>query len=173
MKTVKIFSDGSCDNHLDKPAMGCGIAVYIEDEYQEDLSRAIHVPAESREEKLTSNVAEWLACIEGMKIAADLNKDGGCRFFFYSDSQVITNQFNGDFYINKPEFRESFTTAHHYAQKAGISKIKWIPRELNEKADELSKLGCHGEDWRNRKKNKRKQQLNNIENEKNIASSSD
>jgi len=158
MKIAKIFSDGAANNHLGKPSMGYGVAVFLEGVYTEELCRAVHVAAESREEKLTSNVAEWYACIEAMKVAVGLRQDG-YTVFAYSDSQVIVNQFNGDFYINKPEFREAFTTAHHYAQKAGVSKIKWIPREENQEADDLSKLGLYGEDWRNRKKNKRKAKI--------------
>lgn len=154
MKIARINFDGSCNNHLDKPSMGIGVAVFLEEVYQEELSRAIHISADSREEKLTSNVAEWQACIEAMKVAVGLRQDGYAIFVF-SDSQVITNQFNGDFYINKPEFREASRTAHFYAQKAGVSKIKWIPREENQEADDLSKLGSYGEDWRNRKKKKK------------------
>lgn len=154
MKIARINFDGACNNHLEKPAMGVGVAVFLEEVYAEELCRAFHVPAESREDKLTSNVAEWQGCIEAMKVAIGLRQDGYVVFVF-SDSQVITNQFNGDFYINKPEFREASRTAHHYAQKAGVSKIKWVPREENQEADDLSKLGLYGEDWRNRKRKKK------------------
>lgn len=151
MKIAKIYCDGACNNKLDKPAMGMGVAVYINEEYQEELSRAFKIEPEVREEKLTSNVAEWFAAMEGMKIAADLIKDVHL-IFVYSDSQVITSQFNGDYAIRKEEFEEYFKVAHTYAQIAGVSKMTWIPREENTKADELSKIGLHGEDHYTKKR---------------------
>lgn len=154
MKIARVNFDGACNNHLEKPAMGVGVAVFIEEVYTEELCRAIHVPSESREEKLTSNVAEWQACIEAMKVAVGLRQDG-YMILIFSDSEVITRQFNGEYAIHKHEFIECFRSAKFYAQKAGVSRITWIPREENQEADDLSKLGLYGEDWKNRKKKKK------------------
>lgn len=145
MIEIEIYSDGACNNKEDRPDMGLGIAVFIEGGYQEELSRAIHVSSTIRKEKLTSNVAEWFACIEAMRIASFL-KEPNNTIRFFSDSEIIVNQFNGLYYINKPEFRELNTLAHKFAEKASIASITWIPREKNKKADELSKIGLKHKD---------------------------
>lgn len=148
---AEIYFDGACWNkegyqHL----MGIGVAVFLDNEYQEELSRAIHLEDPGG----SNNIAEWEGCVEAMKIAGDLVKEGYTVKIF-SDSQLIANQFNGNFRINKVDFLNYFRTAKYHANKAGITSIVWIKRELNKKADELSKIGLHGEDYKLSKNNKR------------------
>lgn len=151
MTQIEIYYDGACWNkegyqHL----MGIGVAVFVDKIYCEELSRAIH----ANDSKGSNNVAEWIGCVEAMKIAADLRKEQ-CNIKIFSDSQIIVNQFNRNFRINKIEFMDYFRTARHYAALAGVTSIVWIKRELNTKADELSKIGLHGEDYKLRKHNSR------------------
>ena len=148
---AKIFFDGACWNHPDHiHKMGIGVAVFLDEIYEEDLSRAIHL----EDPKGSSNHAEWGGAVEAMRIAADLVKEG-YSIKIFSDSQIISNQFNGNFRMNKPEFLDYCRIAKHYADKAGVTSIEWIKRELNKEADRLSKIGLHGENYKVRRHNKK------------------
>jgi ribonuclease HI len=49
--------------------MGLGIAVFINNEYCEELSKFVGVPGKINN---SSNLAEWMACVEALKLAAEL-----------------------------------------------------------------------------------------------------
>lgn len=122
--------------------MGVGVAVFINKEYQEDLSRAIYV----RDDKQGSNnIAEWIGCVEAMKIATDLRKNfPTATILVMSDSQIIANQYNGSYAITAEKFRPYYDEARKYGLKARVPVVNWIPREQNTHADHLSKIGLHG-----------------------------
>lgn len=144
MKLIEIFQDGACYNHSEHhTAMGIGVAVFVDKEYQEELSRAIHI----QDKEGSSNVAEWLACVEALKIASEL-KCLNCIIKIFSDSKIIVNQFNGIFAIKNDKFISYFKRAKDYAKSAKINSINWIPREQNRDADRLSKLGLHDKKYR-------------------------
>lgn len=133
---IRVNFDGACWNkeghrHL----MGVGVAVFIDEVYQEDLSRALGY----NQENGTNNIAEWLGCVEAARIVKDLRKSfPGERFQVCSDSQIITNQFNGTYNINQDVFRKYLAEAKRFDS---IDKVHWIPREQNKEADKLSKQG--------------------------------
>ena len=76
-----------------------------------------------------------------MKIAADLRKDHKGRITIFGDSKLIVNQFNLIWRINEQKFKPYFETARALNATAKVGEAHWIPREQNEKADELSKMG--------------------------------
>lgn len=137
MRLIAVHSDGSCWNKEGhKHLMGCGVAVFVDGVYEEDLSRAWGVIDYKNG---SNNVAEWLALVEAARIVKDLKKSfPGHKFVVCSDSQIITNQFNGTYAINQEVFREYWKQAKRYKS---IDAIKWIPREQNKEADKLSKIG--------------------------------
>lgn len=146
MSKIDIYFDGACHNEQDKNCpMGLGIAVFVGGQYQEDLSRAILV--ENHETDGTSNIAEWLALCEAMKIAEDLrityNKQNlkQIKINVFGDSKLIVNQFNLIWRINEEKFKPYFSQARACNATAKVGELIWIPREKNQKADELSKLG--------------------------------
>lgn len=130
--------DGACNNHDDNPAMGLGIAVFIDSVYYEELSKAIYVPGD---ELSSSNVGEWMACVEAFKLILEY-KEAGDTIEVYSDSQLITNQYNDKYEIKKNNFRQYYHQAKILAEKAGLQdlKVKWVKREFNKEADKLSKI---------------------------------
>lgn len=140
MNKIDIFFDGACHNIKgNNNPMGLGIAVFINDEYREELSRAILY--KSYKELGTSVVAEWLALVNALKIAKELKKDFEGRLNIYGDSQLVVNQFNLLYRINKEKLKIFFNKSKSIANEIGISEIIWIKREFNKKADELSKEG--------------------------------
>lgn len=149
---IDIYFDGACKNvkDSDKEPFGVGVAVFIEDEYSEVYSK--HMWGAQG----TSNIAEWTGCVEAFEIAYFLHqivsgvignppvRIGKPQITIYSDSELITKQFNGQYQIKKEEFKWYFNEANRLAGKfePGM-KITWIPREQNTKADELSKKGLN------------------------------
>lgn len=140
MNKVEIFFDGACHNQIDTNCpMGLGIAVFINDMYCEELSRAICVI--DNQDDGTSNIAEWLALCNALQIAKDLRKHYQGKIKIFGDSKIIVNQFNLIWRMNDDKFKKYFNIARSHNATAKVGEIFWIPRERNTKADELSKIG--------------------------------
>ena len=140
MNKVEIFFDAACKNepNVNCP-MGLGIAVFVNDEYQEELSRAIPIE-DNEEDEGTSNVGEWLALCNALEIAIDIKKDFPGRIRIYGDSKLVVNQFNLLWQIKEEKFRKFFTRARAANMIAKVGEIYWVPREQNTQADILSKM---------------------------------
>lgn len=142
MALIEIKFDGACHNKKgESSAMGIGIAIFFDGEYIEEESLAIQiVPKEVRG---TSNIAEWEGCVEAWKAALDLNKRyPGNEIKVFSDSQLISCQFNGEYSINEPSFHLYRNKALEYSNQISLdNKVNWIRREFNKEADKLSKTG--------------------------------
>jgi ribonuclease HI len=136
--TVRVNFDGACWNkeghwHL----MGVGVAVFINEVYEEDLSRAYGVVQSNG----TNNIAEWIGCCKAAEIIKDLKKtytDAEYRYKVCGDSQIIVNQFNGSYAMNQEVFRMYRKEALSFNS---IKEVTWVPREQNKEADKLSKQG--------------------------------
>jgi ribonuclease HI len=136
---IKIYFDGAVSKSQLGCDMGLGIAVFVDNIYEEELSKFVGVKGN---EESSSNVAEWMACVEAFKLALEYKQEGD-TIEIYSDSQLITNQFNGNFEIKEEKFRKYYREAIRHYNKLGSwgLKIQWVKRELNREADRLSKLG--------------------------------
>jgi ribonuclease HI len=86
-----------------------------------------------------------MGCVLAMKAALLLSReDENCRITVYSDSQLIVNQFIGQYAIKKPEFKPYYNKATGYKSnmpKGCFNGILWVRRELNKDADRMSKVG--------------------------------
>jgi ribonuclease HI len=141
--TIELFFDGSCNNHLETKPMGIGLAVYFDKEYQADLSRAIKEEQGWQGDRSTNNIAEWIGCVEAMKMAYELKKEyPDAKFKVYSDSQIIARQYNGLYTIKNLEFVKYCAAARRYGHRI-VREVEWIPREKNQQADKLSKEGVN------------------------------
>lgn len=140
MERIRVQFDGACKNVPGANCpMGLGVAVFINNEYIEELSRAILV--ENHHNDGTSNIGEWLALIEALKVIEGLRKDyPNNPIDVYGDSQLIVNQFNLLWKIKDNKFLEYFQQARELAVKTKVHQIYWLKRELNTHADELSKI---------------------------------
>jgi ribonuclease HI len=140
---VDIYFDGSCGNIKNASApMGVGIAVFISGQYDEELSKAIGIATWETKDRGTNNIAEYIGCVEAMKLAGDIKRTmfkADCTV--YSDSQFVVNTFNGISKLKEEHYKKYKEQAHNNRQPYGSIKLEWIPREQNQKADELSKLG--------------------------------
>lgn len=139
---IDLYQDGACWNKEGyMQHMGIGVAVYIDGTYEPDLSRAIYA---CDEKYGSNNIAEWIACVTAMEIATDLRKHyPEAVIHAYSDSQIIVNQFNGEYQIKQLQFLPYHKRATEMGNRARVA-LSWVPREQNKQADELSKIGLHG-----------------------------
>lgn len=84
----------------------------------------------------TSNEAEWTAVVEATKRI----KEAGESAEILSDSQLVMFQLTGKWELRAKHLLKFKREA--LENLAGIRwSAEWIPRELNERADELSKRG--------------------------------
>ena len=122
----KIYFDGSCSNGGNQ-IMGIGLVVFKDDEIIHELAHQAG--------KGTSNIAEWMGCVLAMKAALLLSReDENCRITVYSDSQLIVNQFIGQYAIKKPEFKPYYNKATEYKSnmpKGCFNGILWVRREFH------------------------------------------
>jgi len=85
--------------------------------------------------KKTNNEAEYAACIAGIKKCVDL---GFQNVTIQGDSMLVVNQIRGDWRCKKSHLRELMIEANELLDQIKKWSISWIPREENDRADELS-----------------------------------
>jgi ribonuclease HI len=87
---------------------------------------------------MTNNVAEYKALIAVLEEIRKRHLHNE-EIIIKSDSQLLVNQMNGNWKVKSkliyPLYREAKKRTVNYNLK-----IKWIPRELNEEADEMSRV---------------------------------
>lgn len=119
--------------------MGMGVVAYHEPHGTELVARYYHAGRLG-----TSNVAEWLALREALKVClelADLHPSES--FHVHGDSQLIVYQATGSYAIKQAEFLPYKDECDRLREALGdrLTAITWIRREFNRRADQLSKQG--------------------------------
>lgn len=132
--------DGACNNNQEggNPDMGVGCAVFVDNVFDEALST---YKGYKGDEESSSNIAEWKGCVEAFRLASEY-MEAGDVIQIYSDSQLISRQYNGDYEIKQDKFKKYYNEARELAVNAGLGnlKIQWVKREFNKEADKLSKI---------------------------------
>lgn len=134
MEYYKCYFDGSCEPHNPGGNMGCGI--YIEGEGN-IFTDSIHIPAKKNN---TNNVAEYMAFIRVLEI---MKYRQGCNINIYGDSMLVIKQMNKAWRLKSGAYLEYALKAKSLFEALKLKNavtLSWIKRELNEKADELSKI---------------------------------
>jgi ribonuclease HI len=136
---IKVFTDGASKGNPGKS--GAGIVVYDENNF------IINSHKEYLGET-TNNQAEYKALLKSLDIIKKLMKEGEFSFDrieFYSDSELMVNQINFDYYVKEPELAVLNNKFHVKIKKLGILyTIKHIDRNLNKAADRLANLAITG-----------------------------
>jgi ribonuclease HI len=110
---------------------GIGIVLIIDDETV--LTRAEDIGYG------TNNRAEYTAMIEGLRSARD---HGVTDLVVRADSQLIVRQMQGQYKVKNKGLVPLLIEAQDLVRSFGRVTFEHIPRELNEEADALSKLGA-------------------------------
>lgn len=87
---------------------------------------------------MTNNVAEYTALIRALERVREL-KLGKEEIIVRSDSKLVVNQMKGEFKVKARLLLPLYTKAKILANGLDIT-FKWIPREENAEADELSRV---------------------------------
>ena len=94
-----------------------------------ELSRAIG--------HTTSNVAEYQAVVDGLKMAAEYRP---ARLTLRSDSQLLVRQLLGRYRVRSPLLRPLYRQVVELLEVIGEVEIQHVPREENRYADSLANL---------------------------------
>lgn len=122
-----IFFDGACE-----PKNPGGIATFGWLIKQDDQIVAWGYGEAKRGEGTTNNLAEYHALLSALQAAQDLAIHPTS---IQGDSQLVVNQVNGSWRINKPHLAELANRVKEF----NPPPLGWIPREQNEAADKLSR----------------------------------
>jgi ribonuclease HI len=85
----------------------------------------------------TNNVAEFRALLEGLRW---LNANGVKKPLVRGDSKLIVNTVNGKWRLKALHLKPMHDEARKLLDEMGATLV-WVPREQNEEADRLSRVG--------------------------------
>ncbi|MBU0586081.1 ribonuclease HI family protein [Candidatus Micrarchaeota archaeon] len=126
-----IHTDGACFGN--PGPMGIGIAIYKNQKLIKEISEFIG--------KGTNNIAEYSAVLRALETAKELNET---EIEIRSDSQLIVKQLKGEYKVKLPHLKELKRKILSISKEMNVN-YKWIPREQNAKADELSKSAAQNQ----------------------------
>ncbi|XP_077215930.1 uncharacterized protein LOC143850585 [Tasmannia lanceolata] len=87
--------------------------------------------------KASNNEAEYEALLAGLSLAAELSAG---KLKVYSDSQLVVNQVNGAYEAKGPRMKRYLQKVKEELQRMGEVEILQVPRDMNNRADALSKM---------------------------------
>jgi ribonuclease HI len=120
-----LYFDGACRGNPGQSAVGWVIVTDggIVAEGGDTVGRA------------TNNQAEYEALIAVLEAARDYGYD---EVQIRGDSELIVKQVTGEYGVNDPDLREYRVTVHELLREFDDWTISHVPREINERADELA-----------------------------------
>lgn len=131
--TAWVHFDGACE-----PPTGGGIATYGFVVEGEGLDHEEYGPAvRPGAEHATNNVAEYVAAIRALEFLASRGFKG--RVELLGDSQLVIRQMQGEYEVRAPHLKAYHARLEALAKQFSHVEFRWVPREQNERADDLSK----------------------------------
>lgn len=127
------FFDGACEPK--NPGGNMGVGALIEHNSNRIMEESFYIAAKNEN---SNNVAEYIGLITILDylIANCLQEK---RIVIYGDSNLVIMQMNGFWKIREGRYVEYAKEAQEKLAGFTNTKLFWIPREHNQKADELSK----------------------------------
>ena len=90
----------------------------------------------------TNNVAEYTAAIKALEYLASIGFRGSVDVM--GDSQLVIRQFSGEYSVKSSHLKVLYERLRALAQNFEKVNFEWVPRELNRRADYLSKEALRG-----------------------------
>jgi len=90
---------------------------------------------------VSNNEAEYEALIRGLKAILSYSTE---QVVVMSDSQLLVNQMSGRWKVKKGAYRERSLEAKKLAESFKLLEFMWVPREMNQKADALTRAAYLG-----------------------------
>jgi len=151
---IRCWFDGACaDNGNINAETGIGFAI----DTGEDIIKISRYGG-----KGTNNTAEYKALIGCLEKLLELGLDEK-EIEIYGDSNLIIKQVNGEWKCNKEHL---IPFKNHAQQLKGLFAnltIKWVKREKNQIADNLSKKGLNGKEEESKVKKSNEQESSKME----------
>lgn len=130
---IIVYFDGLC-----YPKNPCGVAAYGYLIYSDGelIHRAFGAAGEGK--GMTSNVAEY----EGLKAAVSWLNDNGIAdsITIKGDSQLVIKQMKGEWEVRSKTSKKYVPEIRRMLVGKDVRFI-WVPREMNEEADRMSRMG--------------------------------
>ncbi len=123
-----VYSDGACRRNPGPMAIGAS----IQDNRGHELAIVSQLLGEG-----TNNVAEYRAAIEGLKKAQSLR---ATEVELLMDSQLVVEQINGRYKVKNAALKVLHTEILEVLKAFDWSAVAHIPREENQRADDLANL---------------------------------
>ncbi len=123
-----LWFDGACSGN--PGPMGAGALVIVDGKRFE---------VSSGPGRGTNNEAEYLGLIGGLRKALT---EGATTVTIQGDSQLILRQLEGKYAVRAANLRPFYQEALGLLRKFSGYDLLWIPREENEDADRLARLGA-------------------------------
>ena len=89
----------------------------------------------------TNNQAEYAALVAALEAAVDAGFD---EVEIRGDSQLVVKQVRGEWNTNDPDLREQRVRVHELLREFDDWSIDHVPREINDRADELANAALDG-----------------------------
>ncbi|RLF15495.1 MAG: ribonuclease H [Thermoprotei archaeon] len=133
---IKVYVDGCCEPVNPGGIAAYGFVVYKNGEKIYEECGIVGVGALG--DDVSNNVAEYVALIKALEylLRAGLTDR---RITVMSDSQLIVRQIRGEYSVRAPRLIMLHRKATELLNKFIECRVEWIPREMNEEADSLSK----------------------------------
>lgn len=126
--------DGACD-----PPKGGGVATWG---YTLEGSGLAHedcgLAVRPHSAHATNNVAEYVGAIRALEWLVDRGFHGSVAVV--GDSELVIRQMNGEYRVRAEHLRAYYDRLGQLGRTFASVRFEWVPRERNERADELSKL---------------------------------
>jgi ribonuclease HI len=126
VKKLIVYTDGSSKGNPG-PSAVAAVAYLPSGEMLTTAARKIG--------KATNNVSEYLAVIEGLKLARSLK---AANVEIRLDSELVAKQIVGEYKVKSPDLKPLFAKTKEIAGYFENCKFKRIPRESNKEADRIA-----------------------------------
>ncbi len=130
---VHVHFDGACE-----PPRGGGVATYgftVEGVGMDYEEKGLAVRPWSP--RATNNVAEYTGAIRALEWLLEQRYEGAVRLI--GDSQLVIRQMQGQYRVRAVHLQQYWEQLHRLAQRFERVEYIWVPREVNQRADELTK----------------------------------
>ena len=130
---VEVHFDGAC-----QPPSGGGVATYgftVDGEGLEHEESGLAAPPWSP--RSTNNVAEYTAAIRALEHLRERGFRG--QVLLIGDSELVIRQMQGEYAVRAEHLKAYRERLHQLARQFAEVRYIWVPREENQRADELSK----------------------------------
>jgi len=134
MKKCNLYFDGACTPVNPDGDMGIGFSIIENGKEVYDLSH--YIPKEEWKTTTSNNLAEYLALLQGLKRAYT---DGYEEINVYGDSMLVIKQMSGLWKIKNGSYVPIANKVKDFVKLFNKINFTHIPREENNRADELSK----------------------------------